>query len=57
LSLSDRGGIIGVGAIRRFSAVRWGVVRNIIVAWVLTIPGAAVVSALAYLALQSLGAG
>jgi len=32
------GGIIGVGALRRFSAVRWGVTKNIVLAWVLTFP-------------------
>lgn len=50
------GGIIGVGSIKRLSAVRWGVAGNIMVAWVLTIPGAAAVSALAYFILQSLDA-
>ncbi|MFQ5947052.1 MAG: anion permease [Anaerolineae bacterium] len=35
------GSIIGVGAVRRFSAVRWRVVREIIVTWALTIPAAA----------------
>jgi PiT family inorganic phosphate transporter len=30
--------IMGVGATRRFSAVRWGVSRNIILAWILTFP-------------------
>jgi inorganic phosphate transporter, PiT family len=44
--------ILGVGATRRLSAVRWGVARNILIAWVLTIPGAGVVAALAYLLLQ-----
>jgi PiT family inorganic phosphate transporter len=39
--------IMGVGATRRLSAVRWGVAKNIAVAWVLTIPAAAAVSALA----------
>jgi len=39
------GGIMGVGSIQRFSAVRWGVARNILWAWVLTIPVAALVSA------------
>ncbi|MCL5282484.1 MAG: inorganic phosphate transporter [Planctomycetes bacterium] len=43
------GAIMGVGSIRRFSAVRWGVARNIVWAWILTIPAAAVISAAAYL--------
>ena len=49
------GGIIGVGAIRRLSAVKWGVAGNIMLAWVLTIPGAALLAALAYLILSTLG--
>jgi PiT family inorganic phosphate transporter len=36
--------IMGAGATRRFSAVRWGVARSIVAAWVLTIPAAAVVA-------------
>ena len=40
--------IMGVGATRRLSAVRWGVAGNIVTAWVLTIPAAAVVAALSY---------
>jgi PiT family inorganic phosphate transporter len=40
--------IMGVGATRRLSAVRWGVARNIITAWVLTIPAAAIVAAVFY---------
>jgi PiT family inorganic phosphate transporter len=43
------GAIMGVGSIRRISAVRWGVARNIVWAWVLTIPAAAIISAVAYL--------
>jgi inorganic phosphate transporter, PiT family len=42
------GAIMGVGAARRASAVRWGVAGNIIVAWLLTIPAAAAIAALAY---------
>ncbi len=42
------GAIMGVGSLRRMSAVRWGVAGNIIWAWILTIPCAAVISALAY---------
>lgn len=41
--------VMGAGATKRFSAVRWGVARSILVAWVLTIPAAAGVSALAFL--------
>jgi len=44
------GAIIGVGAARRVSAVRWGVAGNIVVAWVVTLPAAAVISALTYMA-------
>ena len=39
---------------RRFSAVRWGVARTIIVAWILTIPASAVVAALVWLAASAL---
>ncbi|MCP2263478.1 anion permease [Promicromonospora thailandica] len=46
--------IMGVGATRRLSAVRWGVAKNIAVAWVLTIPAAALVAALATWALWPL---
>lgn len=40
--------VMGVGATRRFSAVRWGVAGNIVVAWVLTMPAAAIVAALVW---------
>ena len=50
------GGIIGVGSLRRLSAVKWGVAGNIVVAWVLTLPGSALISSLAYLVLKALGA-
>jgi PiT family inorganic phosphate transporter len=43
--------VMGVGATKRFSAVRWGVAGNIVVAWVLTIPAAAAVAALVHLLL------
>jgi PiT family inorganic phosphate transporter len=43
------GAIMGVGSIRRLSAVRWGMARNIVWAWILTIPAAAGISAMAYL--------
>ena len=45
--------IMGVGAVKRVSAVRWGVAGNIVIAWVLTIPLSA---ALAWIAMQALGA-
>ena len=46
------GAIVGVGATKRMSAVRWGVAGNIIWAWILTIPISALISALIYLALK-----
>lgn len=46
--------IMGVGATRKFSAVRWGVAGNIVAAWVLTIPSAAVIAGLCYLAVNPL---
>ncbi len=46
--------ILGVGATRRFSAVRWGVAGNIVTAWILTIPAAAAVAALSYWLLQAI---
>ena len=39
------GAIVGVGATHRLSAVRWGVARRIVFAWVLTIPASALVAA------------
>jgi PiT family inorganic phosphate transporter len=42
------GAIIGVGSIRRLSAVRWGVAGRIVWAWVLTIPASALIAALVY---------
>jgi inorganic phosphate transporter, PiT family len=42
------GAIMGAGAAKRVSAVRWGVAGNIVVAWVLTLPAAALVGALIY---------
>ncbi len=46
------GAIMGVGATRRLSAVRWGVVNSILVAWVLTIPASALVAATFYFLLK-----
>jgi PiT family inorganic phosphate transporter len=48
------GAIMGVGATKRLSAVRWGVARSIVVAWILTIPLSAAVSALIYWILSPL---
>ena len=46
------GAIIGVGSIKRLSAVRWGIAGRIVWAWVLTIPAAGVMAAVAYLILS-----
>ncbi|TMA53366.1 MAG: inorganic phosphate transporter [Deltaproteobacteria bacterium] len=46
------GAIIGVGSMRRLSAVRWGVARNVVWAWVLTIPCTAAIAALIYVPLR-----
>jgi PiT family inorganic phosphate transporter len=43
------GAIVGVGATRRLSAVRWGVARRIVWAWILTIPASGAIGALSYL--------
>ena len=42
------GAIVGVGAARRASAVRWNVAQGIVVAWVLTMPAAATIAAIVY---------
>ncbi len=44
------GAIVGVGAARRVSAVRWGVARGILWAWIITMPMAGIMASLAYLA-------
>jgi PiT family inorganic phosphate transporter len=49
------GAIVGVGATRRFSAVRWGVARQIVWAWVLTIPASAAIGALTYYLIRLFG--
>jgi len=46
------GSIMGVGALQRFSAVRWGVAGRIIWAWVLTIPASGVIAAVTWLLLR-----
>ena len=50
------GSIVGVGATRRVSAVRWGVAGQIVWAWVLTIPCAFSIAALTYILLRAAGA-
>jgi PiT family inorganic phosphate transporter len=49
------GAIMGVGAMQRFSAVRWGVAGRIVWAWVLTMPAAGIVSALCWWAAHLMG--
>ena len=49
------GSIVGVGATRRLSAVRWGVAGQIVWAWILTIPAAFSISAGTYLVLRLMG--
>jgi PiT family inorganic phosphate transporter len=44
--------VMGAGATKRLSAVRWGVARTIVIGWVLTVPAAAGVAAAAYWILQ-----
>ena len=51
------GGVMGAGAARRLSAVRWGVAGNIALAWVLTVPCAGAIGALAYGASRVFGEG
>jgi PiT family inorganic phosphate transporter len=51
------GGIMGAGAAKRLSAVRWGVAGNIIFAWVLTLPAAAAGGALVYGVTRIFGTG
>jgi PiT family inorganic phosphate transporter len=46
--------IMGVGATKKLSAVRWGVAGNIVGAWILTFPGAGLIAALAYFAVRPL---
>ena len=50
------GAIVGVGSVRRMSAVRWGVAGRIVWAWILTIPAAALISAATFSLLRLAGA-
>ena len=47
------GAVMGAGATRRLSAVRWGVAGNIVVAWILTVPAAGLIAALVYWPLEA----
>jgi PiT family inorganic phosphate transporter len=49
------GAIMGVGATKRFSAVRWGVGRRIMIAWILTIPAAASIAGALFVVLHAMG--
>jgi inorganic phosphate transporter, PiT family len=51
------GGVMGAGAGKRLSAVRWGVAGNIVTAWLLTLPAAAAIGALAYGVTRVFGTG
>jgi PiT family inorganic phosphate transporter len=51
------GGVMGAGAAKRLSAVRWGVAGNIIIAWLLTIPAAAVFGGAIYGVCRIFGTG
>ena len=46
--------VMGVGAIKRLSAVRWGVTRRILYAWLFTLPGAAILSTAIYLIIMGI---
>jgi inorganic phosphate transporter, PiT family len=48
------GAVLGAGSTRRLSAVRWGIAGNIVAAWILTIPAAAVVAAALYWPIQGI---
>jgi inorganic phosphate transporter, PiT family len=51
------GGVMGAGAGKRLSAVRWGVAGNIVTAWLLTLPAAAAIGGLAYGVTRVFGTG
>ena len=48
------GAVLGAGATKRLSAVRWGVAGNIVTAWVLTIPASAAVAALFWFPIKAI---
>jgi len=47
--------IMGVGTSDRIKAVRWGIARSIVTAWILTIPAAGIIAATSYLILHLVG--
>ncbi len=49
------GAIVGVGAAKRASAVRWGVAQEILIAWIVTMPAAAAVGAVFYMIAEGIG--
>jgi PiT family inorganic phosphate transporter len=51
------GGVMGAGATKRISAARWGIAGNIVTAWLLTLPAAAAIGALAYGLMRIAGTG
>jgi len=51
------GGVMGAGAAKRLSAVRWGVAGNIVIAWILTLPMAAAMAAIVYGVTRAFGTG
>jgi PiT family inorganic phosphate transporter len=51
------GAVMGAGAAKRVSAVRWGVAGNIVVAWLLTLPASAAIGALVYGVTRIFGTG
>jgi PiT family inorganic phosphate transporter len=51
------GAVMGAGAAKRLSAVRWGLAGNIVVAWILTLPASAAIGALTYGATRVFGTG
>jgi PiT family inorganic phosphate transporter len=51
------GAVIGSGAAKRLSAVRWGVAGNIVVAWILTLPAAAIIGGVTFLITRAFGTG
>jgi inorganic phosphate transporter, PiT family len=51
------GGVMGAGAAKRLSAVRWGLAGNIAIAWIVTLPAAAVIGGIVYAISSAFGSG